>query len=105
MPTYRISFCMNSASARILARVVGAFAVISAVFFLISGEASLLPLARPLSHMPIAFQSWNPLLRPQAALEGGSARRPYIPTQPAVEGNSGPLAQVHPRLETPKYPA
>src|SRR6266436_17234 len=57
---------MNSASARILARVVGAFAVISAVFFLISGEASLLPLARPLSQMPIAFQSWKPLFRPVA---------------------------------------
>src|SRR5207253_1820951 len=70
---------MNCASALILARVVGAFAVISAVFFLISGEASRLPLVRLVSHFPIAFQSSNPLFRPLALPNNETTMTPAIP--------------------------
>src|SRR5260370_5063138 len=65
MATYRTSFFANWASARILARVVGAFGVISAVFFLISGEDSRLPWTILFTTSPspsISHNRWQPNL-------------------------------------------
>ena len=75
---------MNWASALILARVVGALAVISAVLFLISGEASRLPLVRLVSHFPMAFQSANPLFCPPALPNNETIMTPAIPCQGGI---------------------
>src|SRR5438094_8772498 len=72
---------MNCASTLILARVVGAFAVISAGFFLISGEASRLPLVRQVSHFPMAFQSAHPLFCPPALPNNETIMTPAIRCQ------------------------
>src|SRR2546429_10016513 len=75
---------MNCASTLILARVVGAFAVISAVFFLISGEASRLPLARLVYHFPMAFQAANPLFCRPALPNNETIMTPAIPCQAGI---------------------
>src|SRR6266849_562827 len=82
-----MSFCMNSASARILTTGVAVEAVRDATFCLISGEASRRPWVSPLYRVPISDQ----LRKPRFAPPGGTRDTIMSPATPFHGGISASL--------------